>query len=119
MALARRAARVSKDVAMSVAGSGTRSGIVTRARAQGKVSAKTVGVAKVTARMDTQARSTAKEREAMARAACGRLALGVGLRSISSKDCPKSTNVQRVEEDIPEILFIGNVQDKGALEGRR
>ena len=33
-------------------------------------------------------------------------------------DCPKNTNVQRVEEDIPEILFIGNVQNKeGSLEG--
>ena len=32
--------------------------------------------AKVTARSDTQARSTAQEREAMARAACGRLASG-------------------------------------------
>ena len=44
----------------------------------------------------------AKEREAIARAACGRLVLGVG---------------QRVEEDIPEILFIGNVQNNGTLEG--
>ena len=52
----------------------------------------------------------------MARAACGRLALGVGLRSIAIKDCPKNTNVLRVEEDIPEILFIGN-HCQGAVEG--
>ena len=55
-------------------------------------------MAKVMARMDTQAKRTAKEREAMARAACGRPVLGV-------------------EEDVPEILFIGNVQNKEALEG--
>ena len=84
-AVARRAARVSKDIATSVVGSGTRSGIATRARAKGKVSARTVGMAKFMARMDTQARRTAKEREAMARAACGRPALGVGLRSMSSR----------------------------------
>ena len=113
-AVARRAARVSKDIATSMAGfgSGIRSGIATMARAKGKVSARTVATpkvmtvmantAKVTARTDTQARGAAKEGEAIARAACGRLVLGVG---------------QRVEEDIPEILFIGNVQNNGTLEG--
>ena len=45
------------------------------------VSARTVGMAKVMARMDPQASGTAREMEAMARAACRRLALGVGLRS--------------------------------------
>ena len=29
------------------------------------------------------------------------------------KDCQKNTNVQRVEEDKPDILFIGNGQNKG------
>ena len=84
-AVARRVERVSKDIATSVVDSGTRSGIATRARAKEKVSARTVGMAKVMARMDTQARRTAQEREAMARAACGMLVLGVGLRSMSSR----------------------------------
>ena len=44
--LARRAERVSKDIATSVADSDTRSGIATRARVKGKVSARTVGMAK-------------------------------------------------------------------------
>ena len=42
---------------------------------------------------------------------------GCGSTEHIIKDCPKNTNVQRVEEDTPEILFIGNVQNKGALEG--
>ena len=33
------------------------------------------------------------------------------------KTCPKDTNVQQVEEDVPEILFISSVQNKEALEG--
>ena len=33
------------------------------------------------------------------------------------KDGSKDTNVQQVEEDVPEILLIGNVQNKEALEG--
>ena len=52
---------------------------------EGKDSARTVGMAMATANMDAQAKGTAREREAMARAACGSLALGVGLRSISSR----------------------------------
>ena len=111
--MARRAARVSKDIATSMAGSGRAFAVVLLqvARAKGKVSARTLATprvmtgmantAKVTTRTDTQARGAAKEREAIARAACGRLVLGVG---------------QRVEEDIPEILFIGNVQNNGTLE---
>ena len=46
--------------------SDTRSGIATRAKGKEKVSARTVGVEKVMARMYTQARRTAKERDAMA-----------------------------------------------------
>ena len=65
--------------------SDTRSGIATRAEGKEKVSARTVGVEKVMARMYTQARRTAKERDAMARAARGRPVLDVGLRSMSSK----------------------------------
>ena len=43
---------------------------------------------------------------------------GCGSTEHVIQDCPKNTNVQRVEEDILEILFIGNVQNKeGALEG--
>ena len=40
---------------------------------------------------------------------------GCGSTEHVIKDCPKNTNVQQVEEDVPEILFIGNVQNKEAL----
>ena len=89
-------------------------GIATGARAKGKVSARTVGMAKVMARMDTEARRTAKEREAMARAACGRLALRVGLRSMSSR-IARRTRTSSERRRTPQI--IGNVQKKEALEG--
>ena len=46
----------------------------------------------------------------------GRPVLGVGRRSMSSR-IARRTNVQQVEEDVPEILFIGNVQNKEALGG--
>ena len=42
---------------------------------------------------------------------------GCGSTEHVIKNCPKNTNVQQVEEDVPEILFIGNVQNKEALEG--
>ena len=42
---------------------------------------------------------------------------GCGSTEHIIKNCPKNTNVQQVEEDVPEILFIGNVQNKEALEG--
>ena len=41
---------------------------------------------------------------------------GCGSTEHVIKHCPKNTNVQQVEEDVPEILFIGNVQNKEALE---
>ena len=85
-AVARWAAMVSEDIDTSVVDSGTRSGIAYKGKGkrerfqQGRW-----GMEKVMARMDTQARRTAKERKAIARTACGRLALGVGLRSTSSR----------------------------------
>ena len=42
---------------------------------------------------------------------------GCGSTEHVINNCPKNTNVQQVEEDVPEILFIGNVQNKEALEG--
>ena len=114
-AVARRAERVSKDVATSV-DSDTRNGIATRAKAKEKVSARTVGMAKVMARMDTQARRTAKEREATARAACGRPVLGLGLPNMSSK-IARRTRMSSKRRKTPEIPSISNVQNKEALEG--
>ena len=116
-AVARRAERVSKDIATSVVGSGTRSGSATRARAKGKVSARTVCMAKLwqgyTRRQGVRQR---KGRRWQGRHAEG-LFWVCGSTEHVVEDCPRNTNVQQVEEDVPEILFIGNVQNKEALEG--
>ena len=74
-------------------------------------------MAKATAKMDTQARGYSKGKGgAMAKPGMRKACFGCVSTEHIIKDCPKNTNVQRVEEDIPEILFIGNVQNKGALE---
>ena len=48
-----------------------------------------------------------------------RACFGCGSTDHFLRDCPKNSNVQQVEEDTTEILFIGNVQNKGAQEGWR
>ena len=89
-------------------------------KGKGKVSARTVGMAKVTARMDTQARGTARERETMARAACEKFALGVGLRSISSRIARRTRTSSEWRRTSQRFSSVGNVQNKRALEdGRR
>ena len=118
-AVARRAERVSKDIDTSVVDSDTRSGIATRAIAKPKRhSARTVGMAKVMVKDGYAGKAYGKGKlTSMGRAACGRPVLGVGYTEHVIKNCPKNTIVQQVEEDVPEILFIGNVQNKEALEG--
>ena len=103
-----------RDLAAFVAGPGARSWIVTRAKAKGKRFGKDGGWHGCRQGWKRRQGPGKGKGRAMARAACGRFAWVVGPRSII-KGRRKNTDVQRVDEDIPEVLFIGFVQNRGAL----
>ena len=103
--MARRAARDSKDTASSVAGIGHTQWDCHEGKGKGKSFGKDGRYGKGYSKDGYAGKGYSK-------------ALGVGLRSVSSRIARRTRTFQRVEEDIPEILFIGNVQNKeGALEG--
>ena len=42
---------------------------------------------------------------------------GCGSTEHLLKDCPKNPQIQNVEDEAPEVLFIGNVQNRKEEEG--